>query len=84
MSIRLERNVRADGKVVAVGGKAFVRNVPGSGYPAPGSNQSGNLCTAVGTDRLSTDGKTVEFVPDADQTEAFAKVKAADEATGTE
>jgi hypothetical protein len=82
MSIRLEFGVRADGKSVAVGGKAFVRNVPGAGYPAAGSNQSGNVTTAVGVVRLGTDHKTPEFVPDS--TPAFEAVIAADTATGTD
>ena len=84
MAIRIEPDNTASGRAVAVGGKAFVRapNGVGKGYPAVGSNQSGNVVTAPGTLRLGTDHKTVEFVPDS--AAAFAAVKAADEATGTD
>jgi hypothetical protein len=85
VAIRLEiSNIRADGKAVAVGGKAFVRapNGVGEGYPASGSNQSGNVATAVGVIRLNHDGTIEKFVPDS--TPAFEAVVAADTATGTD
>jgi hypothetical protein len=85
MAIKLELGLRADGKAIAVGGKAWRPSGVGTGYPSVGSNQAGNVRKALGTIRLNHDGTIEKFVPEeADGFDTLADVVAADEATGTD